>query len=39
MAAMRISVSNWATTADDIERSIEAIMRAAAEGDGLPVRR
>ena len=39
MAAMRISVSNWATTVDDVERSIEAIMRAAAEGDGLPVRR
>jgi glutamate/tyrosine decarboxylase-like PLP-dependent enzyme len=31
MAAMRISVSSWATTGDDVERSIEAIFRAAAE--------
>ena len=30
MAAMRISVSNWSTTGDDVERSIEAILRAAA---------
>jgi glutamate/tyrosine decarboxylase-like PLP-dependent enzyme len=37
MAAMRISVSNWATSSDDVERSIEAIMRVAAEG--LSVRR
>ena len=37
MAAMRISVSNWATSSDDVEHSIEAIMRAAAEG--LSVRR
>jgi glutamate/tyrosine decarboxylase-like PLP-dependent enzyme len=29
IAAMRISVSNWATTSDDVERSIEAILRAA----------
>jgi hypothetical protein len=29
MAAMRISVSNWSTTADDIDRSLEAILRAA----------
>jgi hypothetical protein len=28
-AAMRISVSGWATTSDDIERSIEAIVRIA----------
>ncbi len=28
MAAMRISVSNWATSEDDIERSAEAILRA-----------
>lgn len=28
-AAMRISVSSWATTADDVERSLEAICRAA----------
>jgi glutamate/tyrosine decarboxylase-like PLP-dependent enzyme len=29
--AMRISVSSWATTADDVERSIEAIVRVARE--------
>lgn len=29
MAAMRISVSNWATSEEDIVRSAEAIMRAA----------
>ena len=29
MAAMRISVSNWSTTADDIDRSLEAILRLA----------
>jgi glutamate/tyrosine decarboxylase-like PLP-dependent enzyme len=29
--AMRISVSSWATTDDDVERSIVAIRRAAAE--------
>ena len=28
--AMRISVSSWATTEDDVERSLEAIKRAAA---------
>ncbi len=28
-AAMRISVSSWATTDDDIERSLEAILRVA----------
>ena len=28
-AAMRISVSNWATTAEDVERSAEAILRVA----------
>ena len=28
-AVMRISVSNAATTADDVERSVEAILRAA----------
>jgi glutamate/tyrosine decarboxylase-like PLP-dependent enzyme len=28
-AAMRISVSNWATTTDDIDRTAEAILRAA----------
>jgi glutamate/tyrosine decarboxylase-like PLP-dependent enzyme len=30
MGAMRISVSNWSTSGDDVERSIEAILRAAA---------
>jgi glutamate/tyrosine decarboxylase-like PLP-dependent enzyme len=29
VSAMRISVSSWATTSDDVERSIEAILRAA----------
>jgi glutamate/tyrosine decarboxylase-like PLP-dependent enzyme len=29
MAAMRISVSSWATSSDDVERSIDAILRAA----------
>lgn len=28
--AMRISVSSWATTADDVERSLEAMLKAAA---------
>ncbi len=28
-AAMRISVSNWSTTDDDVERSIDAIVRCA----------
>jgi glutamate/tyrosine decarboxylase-like PLP-dependent enzyme len=28
--AMRISVSNWQTSDDDVERSVEAILRAAA---------
>jgi len=29
--AMRISVSSWATTAEDVERSLAAMIRAAAE--------
>ncbi len=29
--AMRISVSSWATTDDDVERSLEAMLRIAAE--------
>jgi hypothetical protein len=29
-AAMRISVSNWRTTSDDVARSLEAIRRALA---------
>lgn len=28
-AAMRVSVSNWATTEDDVDRSVEAILRCA----------
>ena len=31
LAAMRVSVSNWATTEADIDRSAEAILRCAAE--------
>ena len=30
MRAMRISVSNWSTTEEDVDRSVEAILRAAA---------
>jgi glutamate/tyrosine decarboxylase-like PLP-dependent enzyme len=29
MAAMRVSVSNWSTTADDIDRSLAVILRLA----------
>lgn len=29
-AVMRISLSNWATTPDDVDRSVEAILRCAA---------
>jgi len=32
--AMRISVSNWSTTDDDVERSLEAIIRIAREQTG-----
>ncbi|HKV08765.1 MAG TPA: pyridoxal-dependent decarboxylase, partial [Thermoanaerobaculia bacterium] len=31
-AAMRISVSNWSTTEDDVDRSADAILRAASAG-------
>jgi len=31
IAAMRISVSSWATSSDDVERSLESIERAAAD--------
>jgi glutamate/tyrosine decarboxylase-like PLP-dependent enzyme len=31
VAAMRISVSNWATSSDDVERSLASIERAAGE--------
>ncbi len=34
--AMRISVSNWSTTEEDIDRSAEAILRCAASA-GVPV--
>ena len=30
-AAMRISVSNWSTTTEDVDRSVAAILRAASE--------
>ncbi len=30
-AVLRISVSNWRTTDDDVERSAAAILRVAAE--------
>jgi hypothetical protein len=29
--AMRISVSNWRTTEEDVERSLQAMLRAAAQ--------
>ena len=31
---LRISVSNWSTTADDVERSLAAVRRAVASLDG-----
>jgi threonine aldolase len=31
--AMRISVSSWATTADDVERSLDAILRSAKKAE------
>ena len=31
-AAMRISVSNWSTSEDDVDRSVAAILRCAREG-------
>jgi glutamate/tyrosine decarboxylase-like PLP-dependent enzyme len=36
MAAMRISVSSWATTADDVDRSAAAILRCAGEAGAGP---
>jgi hypothetical protein len=36
MGAMRLSVANWATTSEDVERSLEAILRAAAETQQPP---
>jgi glutamate/tyrosine decarboxylase-like PLP-dependent enzyme len=35
-AAMRISVSNWSTTDDDVDRSVDAILRVAAEAGAVP---
>ncbi len=32
-AAMRISVSNWSTDEDDVDRSVAAILRCARDGD------
>ena len=32
-AVVRISVSNWSTTDDDVRRSLDALRRAAAEVD------
>jgi hypothetical protein len=31
---MRISVSNWSTTDDDVDRSVAAILQATKEVDG-----
>jgi glutamate/tyrosine decarboxylase-like PLP-dependent enzyme len=36
MSAMRISVSNWSTTEDDIDRSADAILRVAGQCGRLP---
>jgi glutamate/tyrosine decarboxylase-like PLP-dependent enzyme len=36
IVAMRISVSNWSTTEDDVDRSVEAILRCAREVTALP---
>ena len=36
-AAMRISVSNWRTTTEDVDRSVEAILRVAADRLGAQV--
>jgi glutamate/tyrosine decarboxylase-like PLP-dependent enzyme len=37
MGALRISVSNWSTTSDDVERSIDAILRAARGAGQAPI--
>jgi hypothetical protein len=34
--AMRISISSWATTDDDVERSIAAILRVATQAVSVP---
>jgi len=36
MGAMRVSVSNWATTSEDVERSLEAILRVATDTQPSP---
>ena len=36
VAAMRISVSNWSTTEDDVRRSVEAIVKAYRSGGFQP---
>lgn len=36
IAAMRISVSGWATTENDVERSVEAILRCARRAKASP---
>ena len=36
IGAMRISVSNWATTSEDVERSLEAILRSATDARPAP---
>ena len=36
MDAMRISVSNWSTTEDDVDRSAESLVRAVGGSDGAP---
>ena len=35
-AAMRISVSNWSTDADDVDRSVEAILRCVSDSLSTP---
>jgi glutamate/tyrosine decarboxylase-like PLP-dependent enzyme len=39
VAAMRVSVSNWRTTEEDIDRSAEAILRCAALAGRVPAAR
>jgi glutamate/tyrosine decarboxylase-like PLP-dependent enzyme len=39
VAAMRVSVSNWRTTEEDIDRSAEAILRCAASSRAVPAAR
>jgi glutamate/tyrosine decarboxylase-like PLP-dependent enzyme len=34
--AMRISVSSWATTEEDVDRSVEAMLRAARQQGAYP---